>query len=84
MIEFFEKMPSSKTLKLNSINFKKVLKQSVNMLELQLDMRELYLKRLDILTQTNLNDPNVEIPNIRQGDREFKRLVKCLVANLSI
>ena len=77
-------MPPSRNLKINALNFKKALYKSVNMISLRLDMRERFLKRLKDWTHEDLNNPNLEQPDIQKGDREFRRLVNKLVHSLTI
>ena len=84
MIAFSESMPPSRNVKINALNFKKALYKSVNMISLRLDMRERFLKRLKNLSRQDLNNPNLELPDIKKGDREFRKLVEKLVHDLTI
>lgn len=71
-VSFTNSMPPSKNIYLNALNFKKALGKSPSMIALRLGMREQFLKRLRGLTIHDLNDPNLETPDISKGDKVYR------------
>ena len=68
-------MPPSKSNGINALNFKKLYKESFNFMNLRLTMRAKQLNKLRNLHLSQLNDPNLPRPDIRKGDKDFKKLM---------
>ena len=69
---FQSSMPPSRNSAINALNFMKLVKESANMINFRLMIRARYLNKLRLLQNSDLNDPNVPKPDIRQGDKVFK------------
>lgn len=83
-IKFSESMPPSKNQLLNALNFKKALNKSPNMIALRLGMRDQFRLRLKDIKVEDLNDPNRDIIDPNEGEKEFRRLIKKITFNLEV
>ena len=69
---------------MNALNFKKALTKSPNMIALRLHMRDEFRRELRNLTVQDFDDPNRDIFDPYQGDKEFKKIVNKMVNGLSV
>lgn len=77
-------MPPSKNRYLNALNFKKALNKSPNMIALRLGMRDQFRMRLKDIKIEDLNDPNRDIIDPNEGEKEFRKLMKKMIYNLEV
>ena len=54
------------------------------MIALRLGMRDEFRKRLRNLTLNDLNDPNRDIVDPNEGDKEFRKLIKKMIYGLKV
>ena len=83
-IAFADSMSPSKNTLLNGLIFKKVIEAATIMQQLRIFMRAEFRKKLEKLEIKNLMDPNVAKPDLNKGDKEFRKLIKKIVKNLTV
>ena len=77
-------MPPSMNLKILTLNFKKMIKNTLNFINLRLTMRENSLMKLKTLNLDKVDDVNLPKIDLREGDKEFKRLMERLAQNQTL
>ena len=77
-------MPPSMNLKILTLNFKKMIKNTLNFINLRLTMRENSLMKLKTLNLDKIDDVNLPKIDLREGDKEFKRLMERLAQNQTL
>ena len=65
-------------LKILTLNFKRLIRNTLNFINLRLTMRENSLMKLKTLNLDNVDDVNLPKIDLREGDKEFKRLMERL------
>ena len=71
-------MPPSMNLKILTLNFKRLIRNTLNFINLRLTMRENSLMKLKTLNLDKVDDVNLPKIDLREGDKEFKRLMERL------
>ena len=77
-------MPPSMNLKILTLNFKRLIKNTLNFINLRLTMRENSLMKLKTLNLDKVDDVNLPKIDLREGDKEFKRLMERLAQNQTL
>ena len=65
-------------LKILTLNFKRLIRNTLNFINLRLTMRENSLMKLKTLNLDKVDDVNLPKIDLREGDKEFKRLMERL------
>ena len=71
-------------LKILTLNFKRLIKNTLNFINLRLTMRENSLMKLKTLNLDKVDDVNLPKIDLREGDKEFKRLMERLAQNQTL
>lgn len=64
-------MPPSKKEFINAIIFKRELTANPKIIQLQLEMRDSYRRKLRSIQINDITNPNLELVDINRGEKEF-------------